>query len=167
MAEKMMSPKTTVWFLALAALTTPAAPKATEINAGTNLSCAIVTGMTLNATASDTDDSKTICDESNVQTRTLGNYEANLSFFRDPVGAAPTVFTTAYDLFKVARVEGWLISRQGKKSTELAAVGDIVSVFKVMSDSPMDESDDKGTPIRLTVPFLQRGEMHVNTTVVA
>lgn len=165
--EKMMSPNTTIWWVPLAGLTTPASPKATEINAGTNLSCAIVTGFTLNATASDTDDSKTICDEGNVQTRTLGNYEANLSFFRDPIGAAPTVFTTAYDLFKVARVSGWLISRQGKKATELAEVGDIVSVFKVMSDSSMDETDDKGTPIRLTVPFLQQGVQHVNVDVVA
>lgn len=167
MAEKMMSPNTTIWYVPLAGLTTPAAPKATEINAGTNISCAIVTGYTLNATASDTDDSKTICDEANVQTRTLGNYEANISFFRDPVGATPTVFTTAYDLFKVARVEGWLVSRQGKKSTALAAVSDIVSVYKVMNDASMDETSDKGTPIRFTVPFLQRGEFYVNTTVVA
>ena len=167
MAEKMMSPKTTIWWVPLAGLTTPAAPKATEINAGTNISCAIVTGFTLNATASDTDDSKTICDEGNVQSRTLGNYEANLSFFRDPIGAGPTVFTTAYDLFKVARVEGWLISRQGKKSTQVAAVADIVSVFKVMNDSSMDETSDKGTPIRFTVPFLQRGAQYTNVDVVA
>lgn len=165
--EKMMSPNTTITFIPLAGLTTPDAPKATELNAGTNLSCAIVTGYTLNATASDTDDSKTICDEGNVQTRTLGNYEANISFFRDPVGAAPTVFSTAYDLFKTSRVEGWLVSRQGKKSTEPFAVGDIVSVYKVMNDSSMDETSDKGTPIRFTVPFLQRGEFFVNVDVAA
>lgn len=166
MAEKMMSPNTTVTWIPLAGLTTPAAPKATELNAGVNLSCAIVTGHTLNATSSDTDDSKTICDEGNVQTRTLGNYEANISFFRDPIGAAPTVFTAAYNAFKTARVEGWLVSRQGKKSTAPYAATDIVSVFKVMSDSTMDETSDKGTPIRFTVPFLQRGQFHVNTTVV-
>lgn len=167
MSTKMMSPNTTIWWVPLAGLTTPDAPKASEINAGTNISCAIVTGFTLGATASDTDDSKSICDEGNVQTRTLGNYEANLSFFRDPISATPTVYSTAFDLFKVPRVEGWLVSRQGKKATTLAAEDDIVSVFKVMNDASMDETGDKGTPINFTVPFLQRGEMHINVDVVA
>lgn len=159
---KMMSPNTTIWWVPLAGITNYLSPTATEVNAGTNLSAAIVTGYTLGATDSDTDDSKTIVDEGNVQTPTFGNYEANLSFYRDGIGDTPTIFTTAFNLFKAGRVEGWLVSRHGFKANTTAVAAQLVSIFRVYSDFGQTVEGDGGAPIQFTVPFKSQGQFAVN-----
>lgn len=164
---KMMSPNTTIWWVPLAGIANYLVPKATELTAGTNISAAIVTGYTLGATDSDTDDSKTIVDEGNVTTPTFGNYEANISFFREGVGDTPTIFTTAFNLFKDGRVEGWLVSRHGYKSTVAAAATQLVSVFRVYSDYAQDIEGDSGAPIQFTVPFKPQGQMAINVALAA
>ena len=85
---KMMNPNTTIWWVPEGGFEDPANPTAAEINAGENISCAIVTGFTLNPTDSDTDDTRSICDEGNVANPTWDNYEANLTFFRTTIGTA-------------------------------------------------------------------------------
>lgn len=162
---KMMSPNTTIWWVPLAGIANYLVPKATELVAGVNVSAAIVTGYTLAATDSDTDDSKTIVDEGNVQTPTFGNYEASLSFFRDGVGDTPTVFTSAIALFTAGRVEGWLVSRHGYKSTIAPAAAQLVSVYRVISDFYQDVEGDGGSPIQLTVPFKPLGQMALNVAL--
>jgi hypothetical protein len=165
---KLMSPNTTIWFVPLIGIVNYLAPKASEITAGVNLSAAIVTGYTLAATDSDTDDSKTIVDEGNVATPTFGNYEASLSFYRDGIGDTPTVFTTAVNLFMGGRVEGWLISRHGYKSTVAAtATTQLVSIFRVVSDFYQDVEGDGGAPIQVTVPFRPQGQMALNIPIAA
>ena len=163
---KLMSPNTTIWWVPLAGISNYLAPTVAQITAGTNISGAIVTGYTLGATDSDTDDSKTITDEGNVSTPTFGNYEGNISFFRDGLADTPTIFTTAYNLFKAGRVEGWLVSRHGYKSTVAPAAGHIVSVFRFYSDLGQDIEGDGGAPIQFTVPFRPQGQMAVNVAVV-
>ncbi|ALY08390.1 major tail protein [Arthrobacter phage Amigo] len=162
---KMMSPNTTIWWVPLAGIANPMAPTVAEINAGTNISCAIVTGYTLGATASDTDDSKSICDDANVQTPTFDNYEASLTFFRSDLTAVTAIYQTAFNLFKTPRVEGYLVSRQGKKSDQVAASNDLVSVYRVISDSPQD-LDAEGSAVQFTVPFLPQGVMNLNYKLV-
>jgi hypothetical protein len=163
---KMMSPNTTIWWIPLAGITNYLAPTVAQITAGVNISAAIVTGFTLGATDSDTDDSKTIVDEGNVSTPTFGNYEANLSFFRDGIGDTATVFTTATALFMSGRVEGWLVSRHGYKSTVAAAATQLVSVYGVISDYYSDVEGDGGSPIQVTVPFKPTGKMALNVALV-
>lgn len=164
---KMMSPNTTIWWVPLAGITNHLAPTVAQVTAGTNISAAIVTGYTLGATDSDTDDSKTIVDEGNVTTPTFGNYEANISFFRDGIGDTATIFTTAYNLFKSGRVEGWLVSRHGFKNTVAPAAAQLVSVFRVISDFGQDIEGDGGAPIQFTVPFRPQGQMAINVPIAA
>ena len=168
---KMMNPATTIWWVDEADIEDPAAPTASELNAAENISCAIVTGFTLNPTDSDTDDTRSICDEGNVATPTWDNYEANLTFFRaaDPDGSAGVegVMNTVFELFKHKGATGWLYRRVGKKNFEDAEASDIVSGFKVMADNPQDVAGGDEGPIQLTVPFFQQGEMHLNVEVVA
>lgn len=159
---KLMSPNTTIWWVPLAGVANYLSPTAAEVTAGSNLSAAIVTGYTLGATDSDTDDSKTIVDEGNVQTPTFGNYEASLSFYRDGIGDTPTIFSTAYNLFKTGRVEGWLVSRHGYKATVAATAAQLVSIFRVYSDFGQDIEGDGGAPIQFTVPFKPQGQFAVN-----
>ena len=174
MAYKMMSPNTTIWWVPLAGLTTPATPKSTEINAGTNMSLSIETGYTLGATDPETDSSRSIADEGTVETPTIGNYAGSFTFFRDDIGTgtnvAPnptTIYTTVFNLFKAGRVTGWVVSRHGKKYTAAAATGDIVSVYKFTSDFYKTLDGDKGTPIRYQVTMLPQGEFYLNVATVA
>ena len=173
MSYKMMAPNQTIWWVPLAGLTTPSAPKATEVNAGVNISAAVVTGYTLRATDSETDDSKSIADEGNVKTPTVGNYEASLRIFRDAIGtgdnSAPvpaTIYTTARNLWVNGRVQGWLVKRLGKKQNTPCAAGDVLSVFKVMNDLIRDIDSDQNAPILTEVEFLPQGEYHLNKTAV-
>src|SRR5690625_79664 len=54
------------------------APTAEELNAGTNISCAISQNdFTLAFSERDTNDEKSLCDDSNVQTRVYKNYEVS------------------------------------------------------------------------------------------
>lgn len=171
---KMMNPNTTIWWVPIDGLADPSAPTVTELEAAENISCAIVTGFTLNPTDSDTDDTRSICDEGNIATPTWDNYEANLTFFRTSVGEAAAagtvdeVMQTVFELFRSKGAEGYLIRRIGKKYTEPPLpTEDIVSVFKVLSDNPQDVAGGDEGPIQMTVPFLQQGEMHLNVPVAA
>ena len=174
MAYKMMSPNTAIWWVPLAGLTTPSAPKATEINAGTNMTLSIETGYTLGATDPDVDNSRSIGDEGTVETPTIGNYQGSFTFFRDDIGtgtnAAPTpstIYTTVFSLFKAGPVTGWIVSRHGKKYTSPAAANDVVSVFKFTSDYYKTLDGDKGTPIRYSIAMLPQGEYYLNVKAAA
>lgn len=171
MAKKMMAPNETIWWVPISGLTPafdPDAPTAAALNNAltTNISCAIVTGYTLNATASDTDDSSSICDNANVASPTFYNYEANLVLFRE--GDAEddsSVYAKVFELFRYPDAEGYLVRRVGYANDTAAAAGQVVSSFYVSSDVPQDTVTDGG-PIQMTVPFLPQGKMSLNKTLL-
>jgi len=170
----MVSPNTTIWAIPLAGLTTPSVPKATEINAGTNISAAVKTGYSIKFNDSDTDDSMTIVDEGGVVTPTLKNYECKFSLFKDEVGtgtqAAPvpaTIFTTAAALFATAWVDFWIVTRHGRKNTVAAAATHIVSVFKIKNDHTRTIEEEGGKPILVEIEGLPQGEAYANVACQA
>lgn len=175
MPTKMMSPNTTIWFVKSTGTYNPVAPSAAALaaditsGAAINLSAAIAAGYTLNATASDTDDSKTIVDEANSQSRGNGNYEAELPFFMedDPTTNTTSPFLIAYNLFKDGRVAGTLVKRLGYKSTVAQAAAQEVSNFGVLSKEPRITESDAGGPISFVVSFHPQGQMLVNEALAA
>lgn len=170
MALKMMAPNETIWWVPVEGLTPaydPEAPTAAALNnaATTNISCAVVTGYTLNATASDTDDSSSICDSANVMTPTYYNYEANLVLFRErDLDNVDSVYAKVFALFRSADAAGYLVRRVGYPNDTPAAAGQVVSSFLVSSDVPQDTVTDAN--IQMTVPFLPQGKMALNETLV-
>lgn len=166
---KLMNPNTTIWWVDIDGVEDPYAPTAAELNAAENISCAIVTGSTLNPTDSDTDDTRSICDEGNVATPTYDNYEANLTFFRtnnpDATDGNDAAMETAFQLFKHKGAEGYLYRRIGYKNTVPAEEGQLVSGFYVLSDNPQDVWGGDEGPIQFTVPFLQQGLLALNVEV--
>lgn len=174
MAKKMMSPNSRVDWIPVAGLTGLPELKISQLNAGTNLSGAVVTGYTLGAADSGVDTSKTIVDEGTVETQTSEAYEGKLNFFRDPIGTGTqlvpevsTAFTTAFNVFKTPHAEGYLVHRLGKKASVPYAVGDIVSVYRFKNDYLKEiDSDDNG-PMQIEVEFLPQGEMYLNRKAVA
>lgn len=179
---KMLSPNTTIWWVPNEGLThtdelfkvttyTGASAKAVDI------SCAIAAGMTLGATDSDTDDSRSICDSGNAKTPTVSNYEASLTFFREAIAKGQkaagnvSVYDKAYQLFKRGVLdglnEGFLVQRIGFRQWIPVEAGMEISVFKVVADNPKDELGDGDKPIQFTVPFLPQGYMELNKAIVA
>lgn len=167
----MLNPNETIWFVPLDTPGfDPDAPSAAALTEARNLSCAIVTGYTLNPTDSDTDDSTTICDNANVDNPTSYNYEANITFEREALGAgfdATSPRARAFEFFKQPDAEGFLVRRLGMRNTVPAAAGQVVSVFKVTSDFPQDVVPDDNGAIQMTVPFLQQGKLALDVALVA
>lgn len=169
---KLMNPNTTIWWVPEEGVVDATAITPEELTAGKNLSAAVVTGFTLNPTDSDTDDSRSIVDEGNVENPTWDNYEANLTFFRSDKKTGDTALSDndqamldAYGLFKNKGARGWLVRRIGKKYNVAPTAGDIYSAFLVLSDNPQDVAGGDEGPIQMTVPFFQQGSMHLNKAV--
>lgn len=167
MPTKMLNPNTTLWIVPEEGIVDPLAPKATEINSGENISCAVVRGYTLNPTASDTDDSASICDTGNVSTRLYDNYEGSLTMFREGDAADLTsVYATAFDLFKEPDNRFWVVRRLGKRNTVTAAVGDTVELFLFSNDRTISVDGGDGGPIQFTAPLLAQGNYTGYVSVV-
>lgn len=168
---KMKSPNETVWWVPLATVGfNPDAPSAALLTEAMNISCAIVSGYTLNATSSDTSSNTSICNSSNSETPTFGNYEGNITFFRESEGADKDItsaYARAFGFFKYPDAAGYLVRRLGYKERLAAAAGQEVSVFKFETDNPQDVVPDDGSEIQFTVPFLPQGKMVLNVALVA
>lgn len=163
---KMMSPNTTIWWVT-APTYNPDTPSAALLTNAANISCAVVSGYSLNATDSDTDGSTSICDGANAGVPTFYNYEGKLTFFRDAdVAATTSDFAKAFAFFKDGKASGYLVRRVGYPSTLGAAAGQKVSSYKFISDNPQDAVQDGG-PVEYTVPFLPQGKMSLHKTLVA
>jgi hypothetical protein len=144
-------------------------PTLTEITNATkvfNISPAVTDDYTLNQTESQSDNSLSVVDNADVTTPTYFNYEASLDGFRDANAAADSVYNKFYTLFKNADVKYYLIKRVGKTHDAVFAAGDVISVFGVRTDFPVDIIAD-GEMIRMGARFLVTGEVIVNTAVAA
>lgn len=156
--KKMLNPNTTLWVVPESGIVDPDEPTAAEINAGTNISCAVVRGYTLNPTASDTDDSASICDTGNVANRLYDNYEGEITFFRDAVATdVASVYNKAFDLFLEPDERVWIVRRLGKRNDVAAATGDQVELFLFSNDRLRSLDGGDAGPIQFTVPFLPQG----------
>nr|DAY23613.1 MAG TPA: major tail protein [Caudoviricetes sp.] len=179
--KKMMPPGTTIWWVPIAdAPTVKDVVKATLYSStpakAKDISCAVVSGFTLNPTDSETDDTTTICDSAASNTPTRDAYEASLTFLREALdeasgkGNPDSPASVAFELFKKggvsANVTGWLVKRIGYKNTTPAKAGQLVSAFLVMPDNPRDEVGEGKQPIQMTVPFLPQGTMVINEPFV-
>lgn len=174
--KKMLPPKTSVWWVPISAAGSRAEVLKSALYAvegpAKDLSCGIVSGMTLAATDSETDDTTTICDSAAANTPVRSNFEANITFLREDIDAGTgkandkSPAEVAFQLFKNAGpetdVSGWLVQRLGYTQGTAAKAGQLVSVFKVRADNPQDVIGEGTTPIQFTVPFMPQGDMATN-----
>jgi hypothetical protein len=151
-----------------AGLTTPSAPKVTELNnvATKALSPYVVTTTTLNPTASDTVSEKSITDTSNAVVPIIGNFEGTLNLFRDFTAGTPAA-TDLLATFPAAGTVGWIVRRLGLPASTAWAVGQKVDVFYVMTDNPQQTGGAGEGYLKLMVPLLQQGIMYLGVTTVA
>lgn len=133
-------------------------PTAEELNAGTNISCAISqNNFTAAFTARDTNDEKSLCDSANVQTPTYKNYEVALTAFRDAnIENNTSVYNEFYELFKTPLSLGYVVVRVGYPATLPYADGQDVQIFYVQAGDPASVHNN-GEPVKMTVNYFPQG----------
>lgn len=169
MATKMLRPNVGLYVATADAFADWTAPTLTEITSATkvfNISPAVTDDYTLNMTDSDTDDSLAIVDNASVSTPTYSNYEASLDGFRDADAAADSVYNKFRTLFASPDVKYYLIKRVGKVHDAAFAAGDLISIYGVKTDYPVELLGD-GEMLRTGARFLTTGEVKVNVAVAA
>ena len=167
MATKLLRPNVGIYVATATAFANYAAPTLTEITDATkvfNISPAVTDDYTLNMTDSESDDSLAIVDNATVQTPTYFNYEASLDGFRDENPSATSVYNKFRELFADPDVKYYLIKRVGHAHDAAFAAGQLVSVYGVKTDFPVEILGDSEM-IRDGARFLTTGEVAVNVAV--
>jgi len=164
---KVYSPsRVTYWFVGTGGIANINAPTPAEINAGVMLSPAVAEdGTSVGPDASEDLTDRSIIDAGNAVQAGSAAYSVTLNLFR-PFDMALTAdpYVITYNLFKTQHVAGYIVKRSNAPWADVAAVGDMVSVFKVMSDYTSNETagDDA---VKFKVAFLSQGALSVNTFV--
>lgn len=132
-------------------------PTVSELSAGVELSCRILkSDYKLGATASDTISGEALlCDTSNTAALGPSNFEGSITPFRyfDEDGKADSENDVAWEALKEKGTLLWIAEREGPMFDQEWAIGDEVSVYEVVTDTPQKPSD-RGGYIKRTVPLL-------------
>jgi hypothetical protein len=173
---KMLRGNVSVYAFYPEALTNWASPGAAALNTaitnglGFDISCAIEdTSLTLGLTASETDTSISICDIGNVTTPTFFNYQASFDSFRNgptSAGAAVAVYELPVVLFSDPDHPFYLIKRIGVPQGTTFASGQVVNIYGVSTDNPIDTLAD-GANILFGSRFVPNGQVYTNATLAA
>jgi hypothetical protein len=156
----MLNPNTTLIVVPESFVVNGASPSAAILNGANaiNISCAVTRGYTMNPTDSDTDDTASICDTGNVQTRLFDNYEGELTMFRDGnIADNTSVYNLAFNYFKDVDKRFWVFRRVGKKSTVAIVAGDLIEGFLFTNDRTRSVDGGDSGPVQFTVPLLAQG----------
>lgn len=135
---------------------------------GFDISCALTDdSVDINLTDSDTDDSLSICDIGNVQTPTTFNYNVSFDSFRNgPVsaGAAVAVYELPLNLFSNVDLPFYIVKRIGPAQGTALAAGQVVSIYGVTTDYPVDVLGDQEN-ILFGSRFKTSGAVYTNATL--
>jgi len=155
------------WVPGVAGLTTPAAPKLTDLSAtgAKNISDYVVTTTDINPDDSDTITEKGITDTSNAVVPTIGNYHGTLNLFRDFTSGAPAT-TDLASVFTKGAV-GWIVRRLGKPASTALAVADVVEVYLFLVDKVARTGGQADGFLKLNCTLLQQGQYYPDVAVVA
>lgn len=130
---------------------------------GGNISCALLDDLQLGLADSDTDDELTICSIGNESVPTFYNVDATLTVLRDASMADTGVFNLATQLLNAPDVRYAIFDRLGSSSTTAVTAGDIISLYEVRTDLPVDVKEDRGN-LKLTQTPISTGLVNVNRT---
>lgn len=135
----------------------PFAPTAAELNAGKDVSCAVLASdFTWSAADSDKVNEKSLCTDNNANAIGASNYQAGLTIFRyfdDEDGTVDVTADVAYQTVKAkgTTVYGYL-REDGKKSGAAWAAGDEAFYLENITDTPQ-RPQNAGGYIKRRVPM--------------
>jgi hypothetical protein len=152
----------------------PAKPTVAELNAATNITTSIAwENFSFGSQASNQQSDPSLGDVGNTQTRGFAQFGGSVSFFYpfDYTDSSNPLLTT-FNLLDAPRTLGYLIFRvDGLKTTasapdknKVAATGDFVSIYKVLSDGWVDVNTGESN-FKYTITFQPQGDLWINTSV--
>ena len=157
-----------VWWALPNAFSNFAAPTATEINACLDVSDSISwNDFDFGLQASNTIDDPAITAIGKVSDRGAEQFGGGVSFYYPGAfGDASNDYSNTYDVMDQPRTPGFLVVRVDgdKTATPLAVNGQMVSVYKVMTDGYAEVITGEEA-FRYTVTFLPQGDLAVRTVV--
>lgn len=156
-----------VWFGLTNAFTNFEAPTATELNACLDISDSISwNDFDFALQASNTIDDPAITAIGKVSDRGASQFGGGISFYYPGAfGDASNDYSVTYDALDQPRTIGYIVMRMdGEQPLAAAAAGDLVEVFKVMTDG-FAESITGEEAFRYTVSFLSQGDLAVRAVV--
>lgn len=157
----------TFWFVPSNGFANWASPTVAEVNAGTNITDAVTTdNYDFGAQASNQIDSRSFNQAASAQSRGFAQFGGTVGFYY-PRDFADTsnLYQQVYTLLKTQGTTGYLVVRvDGTKVGETAADGDIVSVYRVMTDG-WSKTIDGENPFQYQITFLPQGDIAVKTVV--
>lgn len=128
----------------------PAAPTATELNAGIDVSCAVLASdFTWSAGDSDKIAERALCDTNNKNAIGASNFTAGLTLFRyfdESTGAVDETEDEAFQALKAKGTTVWgYVRENGKLATAAWASGDEIALgLEVLTDNPQRPSNAGG-----------------------
>jgi hypothetical protein len=156
-----------VWWALENAFANFEAPTAAEINASLDISDSISwNDFDFNLEASNQLDDPAITTVGKKIDRGYTNFGGSISlYYPGDFDDASSVYSLAYDALDQPRTRGFLVLRiDGEESTPLAAAGDLVHVFRVITDG-YAEAIVGEEAFRYTVTFLMQGDYCVRGVV--
>lgn len=136
----------------------PTAPTVTELNAGIDAACAILSSdFQFGATDSEKVGEKALCVENNANALGAGNYQATMTPFRYFDATTKNADATADAVFQALKLKGttlWVYAREtAKKSTDAwAAADEIYLGAEILTDTPQPPQD-RGGYVKRKVPM--------------
>lgn len=131
---------------------------------GGNISCALLDDLDLGLADSETDTELTICSIGNEQVPTFYNVDAQLTALRDRNEADTGVFNLALGLLNAPDIRYAAIDRLGKSSSAAIVTGDILSIYEMRTDMPVDIKEDRGN-LKIQQNPTATGIVNTNATV--
>ena len=156
-----------VWWALENAFSNWQAPTQTELRACLDISDSISwNDFDFGLQASNTIDDPAITAIGKVSDRGAAQFGGGLSFYYPGAfGDASNDYSLTYDALDQPRTRGFLVIRiDGEESSALANTGDLVHVFRVMTDG-YAESITGEEAFRYTISFLSQGDLAVRTVL--
>ena len=156
-----------VWWALENAFSNWQAPTQTELRACLDISDSISwNDFDFGLQASNTIDDPAITAIGKVSDRGAAQFGGGLSFYYPGAfGDASNDYSLTYDALDQPRTRGFLVIRiDGEESSPLANTGDLVHVFRVMTDG-YAESITGEEAFRYTISFLSQGDLAVRTVL--
>lgn len=148
------------------ALKNPLRPTSAEINAGVNITCAVVDGAEFNPTDSEVSASRSVCDVAPDELLTFDNFEGSMTLFFSDITVVTALYNTARALFKNGGYRFYLARRIGNGQSAVAASAEEWDIFLFESDLPRNIRSDEGD-YQMEVPLLAQGEMRLDYALTA
>ena len=137
---------------------------AAEVNAGIDISKALLPDFKFGAAATTTIKERDITALFDSETPTIGSYQGSLHLFRKMLGTG-LAGTDDYLTTFTGYPHGYLVRRTGPLATQAIATGDVVDAGEFIADVPEQESGTGSGFLKLMVPLLPQGYYYGKITL--